>query len=127
MCIVQRTSLSDFFSLNHILDLNLDTIHYGSGISFIQTTWCGPPYITQQSNFVRAGVVSRSYQFAGIINPPIAADKQEYIDLARSLFEDRERLDLLRQEIHSKCKNSIYNNKEYLSSCEEAFSTMLGL
>lgn len=124
MCIVQRTSLSDFFSLNHILDLNLDTIHYGSGISFIQTTWCGPPYVTQRSNFVRAGVVSRSYQFAGIKDPPIASDKQEYIKLVRSLFKDRRRLDLLRLEIHAKCKDSIYNNREYLESCEAAFASM---
>lgn len=125
LCIVQRTSLDDYFSLNAILDLNLDTIHYGAGISFIQSAWCGPPYVTQHSNLVRASTVSRSYRYAGINNPPIAQNQQQYIDLIRYYFEHREELACLRAEIQTKFEASIYNNKDYVRSCEDFFKGLM--
>ena len=121
LCIVQRTSTVDFISLNHILDLNLDTIHYGAGITFVDTTWCGPPYVTQRSSLVKGSVVSRSYEFAGIENPPIAESKEEYIDLVRYCFNNRNELQRLRKDIHAKSEGTIYNNTAYIKSYESFF------
>lgn len=127
LCIVQRTSVDDFFSLNAILDLNLDTIYYGAGISFIQTAWCGPPYITQHSNLVRAATVSRSYSYAGVERPPIAYSKKEYIDLVRYYFANRGELANLRSEIQTKAEGSIYNNTDYIQSYESFFRNLMAL
>lgn len=124
LCILARTTLDDFFSLNHVLDLNLDTIHYGAGISFVQTTWCGPPYVTQHSSLVRGSVVSRSYQYAGIEKPPVARNKEEYIEIVRFYFEHRDQLKLLREEIQAKSKGSIYNNLSYITNCERFFKSL---
>lgn len=121
LCILQRSSLDDFYSLNNLLDLNLDTINYGAGVTFVQTTWCGPPYVTEFRNLLRSSVVSRSYQFAGISNPPIAYDRNQYIDLVKKYFNDRESLAALRDEIQLKSRGTIYNNEAYLRSCEKAF------
>lgn len=125
LCILKRTNLDEFYSLNNLLDLNLDTIYYGAGISFVQTTWCGPPYVTEFGNQVRSAVVSRSYQYANINNPPIAHDKFEYINLVKKYFENRDELAALRAEIHQKSEGTIYNNETYLRSCEEAFASFL--
>ncbi|MFM7675324.1 MAG: hypothetical protein ACKO5F_07010 [Synechococcus sp.] len=121
LCILKRTHLEDFFGLNHILDLNLDTIFYGAGITFVQTTWCGPPYVTEYSRLVRSSVVSRSYMYAGIDSPPVARDKNEYIDLVRYYFCNRGSLQALRSEIQQKAKGTIYNNELYLKSYEQFF------
>jgi hypothetical protein len=126
LCIVQRTSLDDFFSLNTILDLNLDTINYGAGISFIQTAWCGPPYVTQHSNLVRASTVSRSYRYAGVKNPPIAHSQAEYVELVRYYFNHRTELARLRAEIQAKAEGSIYDNQDYVRSCEDFFRNLFG-
>lgn len=119
LCIISRTNLDDFFSLNQVLDLNLDTIHYGAGITFVQSAWCGPPYVTQQSSLMRGAVVSRSYKYAGIESPPVARNKQEYVDIVRFYFEHRDQLQQLRQEIHEKSRGSIYNNQSYITNYEQ--------
>ena len=121
LCLLQRTTVDDFYSLNAIIDLNLDTIYYGAGVTFVQTTWCGPPYITQSSNMVRASVVSASYRYMGITKPPIAQCMQGYVDLVRYYFEHRSELQRLREEIHEKSKGKIYNNNEYIEGYQELF------
>jgi hypothetical protein len=125
LCILQRTTRADFFSLNNILDLNLDTIYYGAGISFLDTAWCGPPYITQRSNLVKGSVVSRSYEYAGIDNPPVARSKEEYIDLVKFYFNNRDQLRSLRKEIHLKSEGTIYNDWSYVKAYEEFFKGLL--
>jgi hypothetical protein len=124
LCILARTTLDDFFSLNHILDLNLDTIHYGAGITFVQSTWCGPPYVTQQSNHMKGSVVSRSYKYAGIKKPPVAQNQDEYIEIVRFYFEHREQLKDLREEIQAKAMGSIYNNQSYITNYEQFFKQL---
>jgi predicted O-linked N-acetylglucosamine transferase (SPINDLY family) len=119
LCLLQRTSLEEFYSLNAELDLNLDTIHYGAGITFIQTTWCGPPYITQHSNLVRASVVSRSYKYMKISRPPVAQSKEGYIELVRYYFNNRNKLLELSEEIRAKSEGTIYNNDSYIRSYEK--------
>lgn len=121
LCLLQRTSLEDFYSLNAELDLNLDTIHYGAGVTFIQTAWCGPPYITQHSNLVRASVVSRSYRYMNISRPPVAHSREDYIELVRYYFKNRNKLLELREEILCKSKGTIYNNEDYVKSYEKLF------
>jgi hypothetical protein len=124
LCILQRTCKADFYSLNHILDLNLDTIYYGAGVTFVETTWCGPPYVTQHSGLVKGSVVSGSYKYAGIDNPPVACNKQEYIDIVRFYFSNRDALQELRDEIQRKSEGRIYNNIEYIKNCELFFKRL---
>lgn len=121
ICFVQKMNMGDYYSLNQLLDLNLDTVHYGAGITFIQTAWCGPPCVTQRANTVRSSVVSRSYEYAGISNPPIASTKEEYVLIVESLFNDEARRLELRKEIQEKCQGTVYNNKKYLQSCQDFF------
>jgi predicted O-linked N-acetylglucosamine transferase (SPINDLY family) len=124
LCILQRTIPDDFYSLNAILDLNLDTIHYGAGVTFVQTAWCGPPYITQHSNIVKASVVSRSYRYMGIENAPIAVDRQGYVDMVKYYFDHRDELRRLREEIQTKSKGTVYNNDDYVKGYEDLFTEL---
>ena len=119
ICFVQRMAISDYYSLNHLLDLNLDPIHYGAGITFIQTAWCGPPCITLRGNTLRSAVVSRSYEYAEIKDAPIAKSKSEYISLFEKLMRDDEHRLGIREEIHKKSVGAIYNNNASVTSCEE--------
>lgn len=126
LCILSKMTIADFYSLNACLDLNLDTIYYGAGVSFVQTAWNGPPYITQYSNIVRSSVVSRSYLYAGVESPPIAGSRHEYVELVRKYFNDRASLANLRNEIHLKMKDGIYRDESYIRSCEGFFMRISG-
>ncbi|MEA5442381.1 hypothetical protein [Cyanobium gracile] len=119
ICFVQRMAMSDYHSLNHLLDLNLDPIHYGAGITFIETAWCGPPCITLRGNTLRSAVVSRSYEYADIKDAPIARSKSEYISLFERLMKDEVYRLKIREEIHTKSSATIYNNNACVASCEE--------
>lgn len=119
ICFVQRMAMSDYHSLNHLLDLNLDPIHYGAGITFIETAWCGPPCITLRGNTLRSAVVSRSYEYAKINDAPIANSKSEYISLFERLMKDGQYRLRLREEIQSKSMGTIYNDYSHIKSCEE--------
>jgi predicted O-linked N-acetylglucosamine transferase (SPINDLY family) len=124
LCILQRTTPADFYSLNAILDLNLDTIYYGAGVTFVQTAWCGAPYITQQSNLVKSSVVSRSYRYMGITNAPIALNRQSYVDMVKYYFDHRDELRMLREEIQAKSEGTIYNNDDYIQGYENLFTEL---
>jgi len=121
ICFVQRMGMNDYHSLNHLLDLNLDPIHYGAGITFIETAWCGPPCITLRGKTLRSSVVSRSYEYAEINDAPIANSKDEYIALFKDLMGDPARRRKLREEIQQKSQSTIYNNLDYIQSCEKFF------
>ncbi|AFY28566.1 hypothetical protein [Cyanobium gracile] len=118
LCFVQKMTMQDYYSLNSLLDLNLDPIHYGAGITFIETAWCGPPCVTLRGNTVRSAVVSRSYEYAEIVDPPIARSKSEYVNWVRLLMTNAKLRYKLKQEIHQKSKGTIYNNEEYVRSSE---------
>lgn len=120
ICFVKTMTISDFYSLNNCFDLNLDTIYYGAGVSFIQTAWIGTPYITQSSGTVRSSVVSCSYDFCGIQSPPVAGSRREYIDLIRYYFSNRQALSAMKEQLRSKARK-LYNNKEYVRANEEFF------
>lgn len=119
ICFVQRMAMSDYHSLNHLLDLNLDPIHYGAGITFVETAWCGPPCITLRGKTLRSSVVSRSYEYAEINDAPIATSKDEYIALFKDLMGNGERRRKLKEEIQRKSQSTIYNNRDYIQSCEQ--------
>lgn len=124
MCFLQKMNMGDYYSLNNLLDLNLDPIHYGAGVTFIHTAWCGPPCVTQRGVTVRSSVVSRSYQYAGILNPPVASDKAEYVGIVESLMRDSARRLKLKHEIHAKSEGTIYDNRQYVKSCQEFFTNL---
>ena len=119
ICFVQRMGMNDYHSLNNLLDLNLDPIHYGAGITFIETAWCGPPCITLRGKTLRSSVVSRSYEYVEINDAPIANSKDEYIALFKDLMGDPARRRKLKEEIQQKCQSTIYNNLDYIQSCEK--------
>jgi predicted O-linked N-acetylglucosamine transferase (SPINDLY family) len=125
ICFLQKMGMGDYYSLNQLLDLNLDTVHYGAGITFVQTAWCGPPCVTQRGNTVRSSVVSRSYEYAGITDPPIAKDKAEYVAMVEGLMRNKQRRLELREEIHAKSEGTIYNNHDHINSCQEFFTDLV--
>jgi hypothetical protein len=116
ICFVQKMSLGDYYSLNYNFDLNLDPVHYGAGITFVESAWCGPPCITQRGTTVRSSVVSRSYEYANITNAPIVSNRREYVALVEHLFNNRNELNKLRKEIYLKSHGTIYENSDYLKS-----------
>jgi hypothetical protein len=120
MCFVKTMSISEFYSLNNCFDLNLDTIYYGAGISFIQTAWIGTPYITHSSGTVRSSVVSCSYDFCGIESPPVANSPREYVDLVRYYYNDRQALAAMKEQLKTKSIR-LYNDKEYVRAYEKFF------
>ncbi len=119
ICFVQRMEMNDYHSLNQLLDLNLDPIHYGAGVTFIETAWCGPPCITLRGKTLRSSVVSRSYEYAKVNDAPIANSKDEYIALFKDLMGDPDRRRKLKEEIQQKSQSTIYNNLDYIQSCEK--------
>lgn len=125
LCIVARTSIQDFFALNNLLDINLDTIYYGAGVTFVQTAWCGPPYITQRSSLVRSSVVAASYSYAGVINPPIADSMVDYVGFVQNFYTDRESCAALRSEVQGKMTSGIYNDMRYIKSCEQILASFI--
>lgn len=111
-------NLNQFSTLAGCLDLQLDTPHFGSGITFYQTIHTGTPILTTEGPYLRSRFVSGGYKLMGLEDPPVTADMQGMADLAISLLKDPVRLKSLRERIKAS-SHLLYDRMDVVHSFED--------
>jgi predicted O-linked N-acetylglucosamine transferase (SPINDLY family) len=114
----------EYHAISHCLDLLIDPIYYGSGVTFFEAAFVGTPIITLEGTNLRSRVVACGYREMGISCPPIASSPQELIHLATALANDLDARNRLRSEILEK-NHKIFNRLDYVTSFEQfCFTTI---
>ncbi|WP_159815902.1 glycosyltransferase family 41 protein [Cyanobium sp. Copco_Reservoir_LC18] len=108
---------AEYHSLCNCIDLLLDPIYYGSGITFFEASFVGTPIVTIEGKFLRSRVVASCYREMQLTDPPIADNWSEYIELATDLLQNSARRQELKADILRK-KHLVFNRVDYVRNFE---------
>ena len=111
-------SRDDFVSISGCTDVLLDPLHYGSGITFFETSYYGTPIVTLEGKFLRSRLVAAGYRMMAIQGAPIAASIDEYVSIVTSLIRNPIALQALKSEIAAKAGGILYENLDYVREFE---------
>ncbi|MFN0318579.1 MAG: hypothetical protein ACKVQA_26430 [Burkholderiales bacterium] len=101
-CFVSRLQSQEYFSLNLVSDIYLDTIEWSGGNTTLEAIACGLPIVTTPGTFMRGRHSSAMLQQMGI-GDTIGKDISEYIAIAVRLGLDlqfRQQIKSMLQEQH---------------------------
>jgi len=86
-------NLSQF--INHLgtSSVLLDPIYFGSGNSFHESMFYGTQTVTCPTKYIKSRIVSAAYIQMGVKNPPIVKNKDDYVDKAIEIANDKNILD----------------------------------
>ena len=112
-------SLLEFISLCKCVNVLLDPLHFGGGNSFLEAMLVGTPSITMPGTHLKTNITAAAYKQMKILNPPIASNLKEYVDLAVELAQDTKKNKLLRENSKIAAKKYLYNNSKTLKEFEK--------
>jgi len=108
---------AEYHALCNCLDLLLDPIYYGSGITFFEACFVGTPIVTLEGSNLRSRVVASGYREMGIDDPPIATSEEEYVRLVGELCNNSERRHKLKDSILAN-NHRVFNRIDYIRHFE---------
>jgi predicted O-linked N-acetylglucosamine transferase (SPINDLY family) len=108
---------AEYHALCACMDILLDPIYYGSGITFFEASFVGTPIVTLEGSYLRSRVVACGYREMEIDDQPIASTKEEYVHIVTSLVNDKERRMSIRESI-LKNNHRVFNRVDYVRSFE---------
>ncbi len=114
-----RMPEQQFLALLEHVDVLLDTVHFGSGLSFYEAMLSGTPVVTWPGNYMRGRIVTGAYWQMGVSDPPIAASLQEYASIAVGLAHDPERLKALRETLKVEARKKLFADLTAVREFEE--------
>jgi predicted O-linked N-acetylglucosamine transferase (SPINDLY family) len=116
---VPRQDRDGFLSLNSILDVSLDPLHFGGGNTSYEALALGVPIVTLPSEFLRGRITYAQYRMMGM-DDCIVQYPGEYIQKALKLGRDKTYRELVREKILT--RNSVlYENADAVRGLEEFF------
>jgi predicted O-linked N-acetylglucosamine transferase (SPINDLY family) len=121
---VARLAVGEYFALHHRIDLGLDSIPYGGGLTTFDALWMGVPVVSL------AGRVPWHRSGASILSNAglpelIAQAPQEYVRIAVELARDLPRLAAIRAGLRERMKQSpLMDAGRFAQNLEEAYRTM---
>ncbi|MCP9848810.1 hypothetical protein [Cyanobium sp. Morenito 9A2] len=118
LILLGRMSRKDFFGLAGCIDVLLDPIYFGSGITLFETLHAGTPTVTLEGKFLRTRMVAAAYRLMGVSQPPIAQTLDEYVKLAAQISNNPAIRSSLRQEIQEKAQSNLYDRMEFVRGFE---------
>ena len=116
--VLKKMGREEYQGLTRCMDLLLDPIYYGSGITFFEAMLAGTPIVTLEGDYLRSRVVASGYREMGIYNPPIAKTSREYIQIVHDLLEDDSKRESLRKQIHYQ-RHRVVNRADYVRHFED--------
>ncbi len=116
---VPRQDRAGFLSLNNVLDVSLDPLHFGGGNTTYEAFALGLPVVTLPSEFLRGRITYSQYRMMGI-DDCIVQYPGEYIQLALRLGTDRAFRDSIRQKILA-ANSVLYENAAAVRGLEDFF------
>ncbi|MCP9837861.1 hypothetical protein KBY84_10185 [Cyanobium sp. N.Huapi 1H5] len=108
----------EYHALCHCIDLLLDPIYYGCGITFFEASFVGTPIITMEGHNLRSRVVSSGYQEMGLGEPPVATSPEHYVEITTQLINDRALRDRLSESILAN-NHHLFDRLDYIRNFEE--------
>ena len=119
-----RVKFDDYLTISKRFDIILDAIYFGMGNTFFQAMALGIPVVTLLPDQPRGGGVSAGYKQMGILNPPIAKSKKEYISICKKLAFDNSYRKDISDQILLKSKGSLFNDqtiyRQYINFFQKA-------
>ena len=111
--------------INHLgtSSVLLDPLYFGAGNSFHESMVYGTPTITMPTKYIKSRIVTAAYIQMEIDNPPIVKNKNEYVDLAVSIANSKNLLEI-KNYYHTKAKEKLFNT---LKAGEEFNDVLLSL
>ena len=113
--------LNDFLSLMNVSDVLLDSFYFGAGLSFTESMIVGTPTVTMPGKFMRSRIVAGAYKQMKILNPPVAKNIDEYVDLATEIVKNKKKNYELRKYFRNEAKKHLFNDLKALKEIEEFF------
>ena len=116
---LSRLKRSEYCVLAGCLDVLIDSLHFGSGISFYESIWTGTPMVTHEGPLLRSRYVAGGYRLMGLMNEGlVAGDPQQLAELAIALLRDPPRREALRQRIREAAREHLYDRMDVVHSFE---------
>jgi len=103
-------SRNRFISLQALMDVLLDPIHFGGGNTFYEAMIYGTPMVSWPGKFMCSRIVSGGYLQMGLSDAPIARNLEDYAPLALALGRDPERRLLLRQSSRESANRELFSD-----------------
>lgn len=117
--LLQRMEREPFMALVEQMDLVLDPPTFSSGILMFDSLHTGTPIVAMQGPCLRSRFVAGAYRLIGLDNPPIARDRQHYVEIVAALLENPDALQRLRSRIRELAKKHLYDRLEGLRFFED--------
>lgn len=108
----------EYHALCDCMDVLLDPIYYGCGITFFEATYVGTPIVTLEGDTLRSRVVASGYREMNLDDPPIVANDDEYVDLVTNLCNDANRRLSIKSSILEK-NYLIFNRIDHVRNFEQ--------
>jgi predicted O-linked N-acetylglucosamine transferase (SPINDLY family) len=115
---LSRMVREQYHALCACMDVLLDPIYYGSGITFFDASLVGTPIITLEGWNLRSRVVSCGYREMGIDDMPIARSIDDYVALVTQLTHDPDRLARMKASILEN-NHRIFNRMDIVRNFED--------
>lgn len=120
---IPRQDRAGFLSLNNVLDVSLDPLHFGGGNTTYEAFALGVPVVTLPSEFLRGRITYAQYRMMGI-DDCIVQYPGEYIQKALHLGRDASYRAAVRKKILD--SNSVlYENSQAVKELEQFFRQAL--
>lgn len=125
MHLLKQMGTSEFLSLCECLDFLIDSMYYGSGITFYTASYVGIPIVTLEGSYLRNRFVAAGYRYLGITNAPIASTKQQFIDVINQMIENPDKRRSIKSNIRNKARSKLYNDYQYVNEFMEFAETVV--
>ena len=116
-----RAKFDDFLKVLKSMDIILDPFYFSMGNTFYQSMAFGIPIVTMPLSQARSRIVYAGYKQMDIKNPPIAKSPEEYVSICKKLASDEFYKNDIANQIISKSKEKLFNNKNIYKEYIEFF------
>lgn len=122
--VMHQQPLNQFMEVGHIADIMLDTAPISGGTTTLHSLWMGMPVVTLDAQ--RGVDACSAYLLRELgLEADIAQNEEEYVQIARRLMADPERLCVQRENIRAHMRTSVFMNyKAYTADVEKSFRIM---
>jgi protein O-GlcNAc transferase len=117
--ILPQLSQYDYWNLNLVSDVFLDSLEWSGGVTTLEAIACGLPIVTLPGRFMR-GRHSYGILWQLGVTETIARNKQEYIDIAVRLGLDREWRGAVLDHMRSN-EGRLYSDRQCIRALEDFF------
>ena len=120
---IPRQDRDGFLSLNSILDVSLDPLHFGGGNTSYEALALGVPIVTLPSEFLRGRITYAQYRMMGV-DDCIVQYPGEYIQKAIKLGNGSAYRESVRQKILA-ANSVLYRNEDAVRGLEAFFKSVV--